>query len=351
MAVNVTVVLYGQRRSGKTSLLNQLVQTNALAPHIPIFIDMQNEALGITIGRFLRNIASYIRKELSRSGSIITIPHLQEFNDDPTFVFNSFLDEVELHLENKKLIFLIDEFEILEKKVDEHALPQEIFEYFRSLMQHRRMISFLFAGTHTIKQLTASYWSVFFNIARHNKLSKLSSEAASELIIDPVKDFLEYDAYAIQKIRQLTADQPYLIQLICRVLVDHCNGQRKNYVSLNDVNTVLDDVMETGEVHFKWIWDQTTLQERIVLAILAQEGGEECRLLSLAEIEEVYASYGLEYQYKDVLQALLSLSEKDIIECSVNNTQFRVILGLSQIWLQRTKTVRRVLLEENLLMK
>jgi hypothetical protein len=92
--------------------------------------------------------------------------------------------------------------------------------------------------------------------------------------------------------------------------------------------------LETGEVHFKWIWGQTT--------DCACDSG-----VSLGEIEKAYASYGLEYQYKDVLQALLSLSEKDIIECSVNNTELCVVLGLSQIWLQKAKNVRRVLLEEH----
>ncbi len=171
------------------------------------------------------------------------------------------------------------------------------------------------------------------------------------MIIKPVEGVLEYDTFAIKKIRQLTADQPYLIQLICRAIVDHCNRVQKNYVTINDVNTVLDAVMETGEVHFQWIWDQTDQQERIVLSILAQKGGGDRHLLSLADIEEVYASHGLPYDHKKVLQALLGLYQKDIIESVANNTRFRVLLGLSQRWLRETKTLRRVMLEENLLTK
>jgi outer membrane protein assembly factor BamB len=347
--VSVTIVLFGQRRSGKTSLLNQLVNTMMLAPHIPIYVDMQNESLGITISKFLRNIAHYIQKALRKRNISLQAPSLKDFEDDPTFTFNCFLDEVEEYLEERKLLLFIDEFEILEQKVKEKALPQEIFEYLRSLMQHREKIRFLFSGTHTIKQLTANYWSVFFNIARHYRLSELGEEAATQLIVQPVQDVLEYDTFAVQKIRQLTANQPYLIQLICRALVDHCNAVQKNYVTITDVNRVLDVVMETGEVHFQWIWQQTDLQERILLSILAQEGGEDQRLLSLIDIEEIYISHGLAYDHKKVLQALSGLREKDIIENSANNTRFRVLLGLSQRWLRETKSLRRVMLEENLL--
>jgi hypothetical protein len=46
---------------------------------------------------------------------------------------------------------------------------------------------------------------------------------------------------------------------------------------------------------------------------------------------------------------LLGLREKDIIESSSNNTRFRVLLGLSQRWLRETKSLRRVMLEENVL--
>ncbi len=347
---NVTVVLYGQRRSGKTSLLNQLVNTTYLEPHIPVFIDMQNETMDINVSKFLRNIAHAIQQELKKGGISVLPPGLKEFDEDPTFVFNQFLNAVEEHLHRRRLIILIDEFEILENKVKEGALPKDIFEYLRSLMQRRQGMSFLFAGTHSLKELATDYWSVFFNIATPHRLTlKLDAEDARKLIVEPVNTFLEYDDFAIQKIQQLTADQPYLIQLVCSALVDHCNTVEKSYVTINDVNTVLPDVMETGEGHFKWIWDQADQQERIVLSILAQAGGDESSLLSLHDIEQVYHDHGLPFNHVEVLQALQRLTGKDIVKCSVDNTCFRIFLGLLQKWLRDAKALRRVMLEENLL--
>jgi len=45
------IVLYGQRRSGKTTLLLQLMNGSALDEHIPVLIDMQRASYNITINK------------------------------------------------------------------------------------------------------------------------------------------------------------------------------------------------------------------------------------------------------------------------------------------------------------
>src|SRR5579875_2579370 len=347
-SANMVVVLYGQRRTGKSSLLYQLLNSESLSSHILVYIDMQRETLGLTTSRFLYRLAFAIHARLKAKGIIIALPSAQDFTYDPTFAFDQFLDEAEEARGQCKLIIMIDEFEILEQKVNEKALDWEIFEYLRSLMQHRRGMNFLLSGTHTIEQLTRSYWSVFFNIARHHKLSRLQQEASRQLITEPVKGSIEYDPLAIEKIRQLAADQPYFIQLFCRSLVSHCNRNRKSYITINDVNTVQDEVMETGQIHFKWLWGQTTLEGHLVLSIVAQEGGEEGQSLSLNEIKEVYQANGLLYHHETVLQTLEKLIEADIIERVAEGMRFRIPIGLVRKWLLADKPLRRVLLEENL---
>jgi hypothetical protein len=346
---SIVIVLYGQRRSGKTSLLYQLVNTGVLEPYIPIYIDMQNEAYKISASTLLRSIAFSIHRELKKRAIHIERPGIKDFNEDPTFSFNLFLDDIEPLLGKRKLVILIDEFEVLEQKVQERALDPEILEYLRSLMQHRRCINFLMAGTHTIEQLTAGYWSVFFNIARHHRLKKLSPDAATQLIEQPVKGYLAYDPFAVRKIRQLTADQPYLIHLACRSLVEHANALQKNYITINDVNTVLDGVIEAGKAHFGWIWEQIALEERLVLSVVSQEGKREGGFVSLTDIEDTYKHYGLVFNRKKVLQALQNLIDGDVLVSGPDGTQFKVLMELTRLWLQKNKSFGRVMLEENLL--
>ena len=346
------VILYGQRRSGKTTLLHHLANTSILAEHIPILIDMQHHAYLFTINKFFRNISLRIHKELDKRGITIDSPHLQAFETDPTFAFELFLDDVEAHLTHQRIILLIDEFEVLEDLVLKQKLDPEIFGYIRSLMQHRPHLNFLLAGTHQIEQLIKGYWSVFFNIALHYHLGHLSEQGARALITKPVEGTLTYEPHALHKIRQLTADQPYLIHLLCRSLVDHCNEQRKNYATINDVNAVLHEVMESGQFHFSWIWDTIQSAERITLSMLAHSSTEEHQRISLSEIEELYKHYHLPSKREQLTVHLKALIDADIIENVSDHTpdralaHYRIPVGLIRQWLRKEKPIELVLREE-----
>ncbi len=348
------IVLYGQRRSGKTTLLLHLVNTSILEPHIPILIDMQRESYQISSNTFFHNLAFYIFKEFQRRGITLTKPEAVDFERQATFAFDLFLEEAEIQLTNQKIIMLIDEFEVLETQVNNKRLDPELFEYLRSLMQHHTNINFLLSGTHKIEEFTRSYWSAFFNMAFHHRLSRLSMQSSVGLITNPVAGYLEYDPSAVHKIRDLTADQPYLIHLICRSLVDHCNEKHKAYVTINDVNTVLQEVMETGQFHFDWLWKHINSEERIVLSALAQGGREDGRALSLVEIEEIYRHYHIPYKQEKAIASLKELMAADTIEKitddlhehTTDRGRFRIPVGLIRQWLLKERPLLAVLQEE-----
>ena len=344
---STVVVLYGQRRSGKSSLLFTLHNGNSLDPHIPVLIDMQHETLNFSTSRFLRDIAQSIWRALHKHHITIQQPQRAAFDEDASFALDVFLDDVEMILNGRKLIMLIDEFEILEEKVVKQELSPDIFTYLRSLMQIRSFIHFLLAGTHTIKELTEEYWSVFFNIAVHRRLTQLTPEAAQQLITQPVKQDI-YDPLAIEKIRRLAGDQPYFIQLFCHELIQHANMHRKAYLTINDVNIVQESVIENGNAHFSWIWKQATQEERAILAIIAQESGEEGNFVSLADIERLYHENRWLYKREQVLYALRNLCLDDVLKEVEREDCFKIPVGLMQTWLREAKPLRRVILEENL---
>jgi hypothetical protein len=129
--------------------------------------------------------------------------------------------------------------------------------------------------------------------------------------------------------------------------VEHCNSLQKNYVTINDVNTVMSVVMQTGQVHFTWIWEQSTTEEHIILSSIAQEGGDEGRFVSLADIERVYRDYDLLYNYARVIQVLKGLVEKEILIEGLENSQWKIAVGLICQWLRQEKLLKQMLLQEN----
>jgi AAA+ ATPase superfamily predicted ATPase len=350
----VLLILYGQRRSGKTTILFQLTNTDILGEHIPVFVDIQGQTYKFSVSKLLRNIATSIAQSMQKKNISISSPNPKDFDADPTDAFNLFLDQVETLLGERKLILLIDEFEALEAQVANGHLDQEFFEYLRSVMQSRRNLCFLLAGTQRIEQLTSSYWSVFFNIANHYRLVKLSEKASRDLIVKPVAGFLEYEPYSIQKIQQLTADQPYLIHLICRALVQHCNEQRKSHVTIKDVNSVLREVMQTGEYHFSWILKQISSKDRIALSALAEGDSDAKHTLSLYDIKEIYKQYHIPYSREELLKSLKRLSDIEIVVSERDDDQtdraerarYSIPVGLIRMWLRKEKPLEAVLREE-----
>jgi len=349
------IVLYGQRRSGKTTLLLQLINATVSDEYIPVLIDMQRVSYQITIQSFLYKVASYIAQAMRKNHLPVCFPEMADFEKDPTHAFDLFLDSIEEQFTTRKLILLIDEFEVLEEQVMKGRLDSQVFDYLRDIVQHRPNINFLFSGTHKITEHTKWYRSIFFHIAHHRRLSRLSQQGAEDLIQQPVADYLEYEPLTVKKIHQLTADQPYLIHLLCRYIVDYCNEKRKTYVTINDVNIVLREVMQTGQFHFDWLWDQITPEERVALSTIAEGGKEEGRWLTLVEIEEIYRRNRISFKREYLLASLKTLVDADLIESmssdardSVSDSsRFRIPVGLTRGWLLKEKPLEMVRKEMN----
>ena len=164
---------------------------------------------------------------------------------------------------------MFDEFEELQKRVEDGKLDAEVFPFLRNLMQHEEPLDFVFAGTHKLEELGAEYWSILFNIASYKKITFLSHDDAQRLIVEPVKPHLEYDPLAIERIIGVTGGHPYFTQVVCHELVSYHNETQRSYLTANDVTEVLDRIVERGEAHFKFLWAESSVNERLVLLTLA----------------------------------------------------------------------------------
>lgn len=348
---NTVVMLTGQRRAGKTSLIYQLTnERQLLSPHIAVFIDLQTLALNSDVGQLLAGIATTIYNELIKYNINAPQPDRSSFDQDATSTFNDFIKQILNTLSGHKLILLFDEFEVLQEKIQEGHLDPHFLQYLRGLMQHSAGINFLLAGAPRIRHLTEGYWSTFFNLASHHPLSKLKPADARRLIEEPVQGYLQYDDFAIEKIRQLTGDQPYLIHIMCDALIRDRNKKRKNYVNTNDVNLAVEQILERGENQFAWIRNELAKhpEASFILSVLAQEQSEEGRFFLLGDIKDAYIRQGLPFEQESVLQCIHHLVKEEFVEERENDTQFRIPVGLVRGWLQKAWPPEKVMRVEKL---
>jgi hypothetical protein len=272
---NNVIVLHGQRRTGKTSILYRLKKVMS-ETHIAVLVDMQGKAARGTVD-FFYSLADDIVYTLEDQGIEVELPPRSDFAESPEFFFRSrFLRSVYEVLPatpngngKKHLLLMFDEFEELQKRVEDGKLDAEVFPFLRNLMQHEEALDFVFAGTHKLEELGAEYWSILFNIASYKKITFLSHDDAQRLIVEPVKPNIEYDPLAIERIIGVTGGHPYFTQVVCHELVSYHNETQRSYLTANDVAQVLDRIVERGEAHFKFIWAESAANERAVLLALS----------------------------------------------------------------------------------
>jgi hypothetical protein len=271
-----TLILYGQRRMGKTSTLYQLVggkrgrtiREYPGYPIYPVYIDLQSMA-GCDMPEFFERLSHQIVRVLNRRNIEVTPPQNWSQNGSIYSDFDDFLDNVEDSLpENGLLVLIMDEFEQLQVSVENGRLSEDIFPYLRSLMQHRTRITFILAGTN---QLVEDYWSIIFHVGISREIVSLDQREIEKLIREPVSPMIQYDDLAIDRIWLATRGHPYFSQLICHRLISATNleGRKSKTITIADVRETIDKVVDEDDSHLQHLWNESSSEEQYVLAALA----------------------------------------------------------------------------------
>lgn len=343
------LILVGQRRTGKTSLLLRL--DHHLPSHlIPIYIDCQ--ALGVMPGMpaLFYDLAWHIADGLALQGYDLDVPDPERWQQDPTRLFrHDFLPAVrQLLPEDATLLLVFDEFEAFENLVSDGILPPTLFTYMRHLMQHSDDLSFVFVGTRRLEEMTSDYWSVLFNIALYRQIDFLSKGAARRLITEPVAPHILYDDLALDKIWRVTAGHPYFLQLVCYTLIKRANVKKTGYVTISDVNAALEEMLRLGEVHFAYIWQRSTYTERALLTAVAHLMERDVPFHP-TDLVQYLEQYGFRFDAAEVTAGLNRLVEREIMgEIADEGTTFYELrIGLVGLWAAQNKSLNKLYESKN----
>lgn len=338
------LMLVGQRRTGKTSMLLRL--EDYLPPAIvPVYIDCQSLGVSAGMPALLQEFAWHIADALAARGLECPVAETGRWQEDPARLFHrEFLPAARRLLpEGTTLLLVFDEFEAFESMIADGILPRTFFPYMRHLMQHSTGLGFVFVGTRRLEEMSADYWSVLFNVALYRKIDFLSAPAALRLICEPVAPTLVYDDLALDKILRVTAGHPYFLQLVCYTLVKQANQKKTGYVTISDVNTALDEMLRLGEVHFAYLWQRSSHAERALLAAAAHLMDRNEPLHPEVFIEHLQP-YGIELDPVQVTEALVSLVARDIMRevTEEGKALYELRIGLVGLWVARNKSLSRL---------
>ena len=348
---DITIVLYGERRTGKTSVLYQIENGELGTEFIPVYTDIQ-EMAKVNEPEFFIKITERITESLMKneivdlkSSSYSEVSELiKEYRSKSNTyqVFNKFLDKISDLLQEKYLILMFDEYEILEKKIEEGHLSPDLIHYLRSQIQSREKFSFIFAGSKKLEELGGKHWSLMFNAATYKKISFLNREDALNLMTIPVRNRIHYDDEAIDRILRLTACHPYFLQFFLQNLVDHLNDSKKNTVTAKEVNYIVTYLLDNPSPHMIYIWQDSTDEQKLVLSVLSGTIESEKEYIPVEEIKQKLTGSKAS-DVDSIKKALNELYQKEILDCRENSYNFRI--DLLKYWIKTEHPLFRTMEE------
>lgn len=333
------IVLYGQRRTGKTSILYQMHRH--LDPrYLCILVDMHGLALEGLNG-FLWELAGTISRVL-RNDFQIDVPrpaNRDQFLADARSSFeNDFLNQVWAVLGDRHILLLLDEAVRLQEKIQAGKLERDVFEYLRHLMQHFDRLNFLFSLGSGLEEMEKEY-AFLFSVGLYKRISLLEHEAAMALITQPVKDCYQVDPAAIDRIMQITSGHAYYTQLLCHSLFNRWQQDHQSLITVKDVVVILNEVVERGFAQLKHVWEESTPGEKAMLAGLAAAMGEHNRPIGVQEIERAWAKLDVVVPDSERAKAIKSLIARDVL---AGKDKYTFTIELQRLWTQQYERVEWV---------
>ena len=335
------ILLYGERRAGKTSILHQVVNGRLGSRFVPVFVDMQ----GLVVENdceFLRGLAFSVAEPIRAQGS--GGRYLLPGNVEGYAGFTAFMDEAMGEIGGRQLIVLVDEYELIEHKVGQGKIKTEIFDYTTSLLERfPRQLSLILTGSRSLEAHPAWHSLLGKSIAR--KISFLSPRDATDLICDPLKDQVAFSPEAVGDLIRLTHGQPFFTQLLCQTTVELLNEQRGNRVGRDTVSLVAERVLENPPPQLLYQWNGFPASEKLLLAALA----------ALLKTPESYASsewvnrsiQSLPREHRTGLDRarirmlLEGLRQRDVLDR--DQTRYRFTMDLMRRWIRFEHSIWAVL--------
>ncbi len=289
-----SIILYGHRRMGKSSILRNLDQA-APPGSVIVYADMAGETSFVeSTADLLLGLADRIHAAVRRAypATKLSEPDPDACSTPPRaqFQFDRLMEQVREALGGRTLILALDEFEAVEQAVKAGKIGIEIYQFLRTKTQEP-WLTLVLGGLHTLDEMSRDYQQPFYGSYENMRVSYLAHDDAWRLITNPTGDFgLNYEPEAVERIIVETGGQPYLVQQICRDALDHLNhelfdleAERPALIRLSDVEAALgDDFFRRGTVYFDGIWTQASgPDQRALLRTMAQRD----ELWTLSELE------------------------------------------------------------------
>ena len=242
-------VLYGQKRSGKSSVLRQLAK-RLHPPNLAIYLSLGTIDTARAERSFVQACIDSLYERLVHDFDMTDImeqhwPREFQVESSPIESFRRSVRASRRMLEARKgwrdvrPIFLIDEFTYVYEYIREGLLTPAFMRQWKSLLESRTFDAVL-VGQDTMPRFKEAYPNEF-GVTHDERISYLSEQEARALAEDPIMMGSEsrYKGASLDRLIGLTAGSAFYLQIFCDRLVQHLNRNRLVFITESVVGDVL----------------------------------------------------------------------------------------------------------------
>ncbi len=333
------ITLYGQRRIGKTSLLQYLeMHLPEEGDFIPLLFDLQDKT-EIPLHLLLGDLGRMIADKVGLQPPTVTADFAKTFRERwlPT--------ALKVLPEGHSLVLLFDEFDVLADPKSK-SVNREFFTYFRKLIESNpQKLQFVFVMGRNIGDLSNIALSIFKGIPAE-RVSLLKREDTETLIrLSERENSLHWSEAAAEAVWNLTNGHPFLTQALCSQVWEIAwdtfaeeDGDTSCPTATPEmVEQAIEAVLHASANALQWLWNGLGPAERVVTAALAQAGQ---RVVTEEELNTILQESGIRIIIRELQDAPELLEIWDVLAKVDGGYRFRV--ELLRRWVVENQKLERV---------
>jgi small GTP-binding protein len=340
-----TMLIYGQRRIGKTSLLRRIQNEYRLSDHEKcVYFNLQNMAK-IPLSDLLTELHKTIFRELGLN--INLVPEKQPHTKIQSYFLNDLLPYIFRQIQESNLILMFDEFDVLGEIEDiEDPSFQNNLSYYQFVpfivnliekaQDHHYPVKIISAIGRSYKDLNQARFGQMTKFGLHVELLNFSKKECQSMIHQLCDPILPFDASAIDMIFNITNGHPYFTQCLASTAFDHAE---KNQMTTIQQSLIEENIVSSIKKHRNgvyWIWESLDTHQKVILymiAIILEEKND----VSSTHIQQKAKEMGFEPAIKNLNDHLGILIKHRYIHQKNNAFSFHVEFIRKWIVLENSK--------------
>lgn len=357
---NKGYVLWGQKRSGKSSVLyhitKQLIDDgNAFAVYFSLGMNIIQDSSSEK--ESLANLYYTILSEIGRAIKLVNrdvykekvgILRRAELDQYPQQTFQETLDQYrdvihdDLHYKYDRIILVIDEFTYLYYFLIQKQISPGIMLEWKRLIE-ADYFSFVFAGQDAMPRFMDEYKNIFGSM-ESEELTYIDESSARDLIEKPIwdenKNASRYNKEAVDRIVQLTACNPFYIQILCSEMVKYAHKRQRVPITVLDVNELVKQILSDESTISRKDFDNLVSCGEAKLDIISADQSIavlkaiafNTRNSEYCDLEEVKV-----YQDEELMDKIVGeLRRRRVIVSDpnyINQNRVKIVVELFKLWL------------------